>query len=61
MALEAKTRCEKEAHRVKCYNLEIDEIEKMIDKLTLVYSVGLQKGENYAKMKVEGPPSNNEE
>ena len=60
-ALESKTRCEKEANRVKFYNREIDEIEKMIDKLSLVYSVKLQKGENYATMKVEEPPSDNEE
>lgn len=31
----------------------------MIDKLLLVHSVGLQKGENYAMMKVEEPPSDN--
>lgn len=60
-ALEEKTKCEKEVHRMKCYNREIDEIEKMIDKLLLVYSVGLQKGENYAMMKMEEPPSDNED
>ena len=59
MALDQKARCEKEAHRAKCYDREIDEIEKMIDKLSLIYSVGLQKGVNYAKMKVEEPPSDN--
>jgi hypothetical protein len=31
----------------------------MIDKLSLVYSVGLQKGKNYATMKLEEPPSDN--
>ena len=61
MALDAKTRCEKEAHRAKCYNIEIEEVEKMIDKLSLVYSVGLQKGANYAMIKMEEPPSDNEE
>jgi hypothetical protein len=61
MTLEAKNRYEKEAHRVKCYNMEIDEVEKMIDKLSLVYSVGHQKGANYAMMKMEDPPSDNEE
>ena len=44
---------------MKCYNREIDEIEKIIDKLSLVYSVGLQKGVNYAIVKVEEPPSDN--
>jgi len=29
----------------------------MIDKLLIVYSVGLQKRINYAMMKVEEPPS----
>ncbi len=57
MALETKTKCENKAHRVKRYDLEIDEIEKMLDKLYIVYSVGLKKGENYAMMKVEQPPS----
>ena len=33
----------------------------MIDKLSLVYSVGLKKGKNYAMMKVEEPPSDNED
>jgi hypothetical protein len=47
---------------VKCYNREIAEVEKMIDKLLLRYSVGgLQKGENYAMMKMEEPPSDNED
>lgn len=32
----------------------------MIDKLSLVYSVGLHKGVNYAMMKVDEPPSDNE-
>ena len=59
MALVSKTRCENEAHRVKCYDQEIKEVEKMIDKLSFIYSVGLQKGENYARMKVEEPPSGN--
>ena len=58
-ALEAKTKYENKAHRVKCYNLEIDKIGKMIDKLYGVYSVGLQKRENYAMIKVEDPPSDN--
>lgn len=31
MALEFKIRYKQEAHRVKCYNQEIYEIEKMID------------------------------
>ena len=56
------TQCEREAHRVKCYNHEIDVIEKMIDKLSLIHSVkplGLQKRKNYAKIKVEEPPSDN--
>ncbi len=48
-------------HRVKCYNREIAEVEKMIDKLLLRYSVDLQKGENYAMTKMEEPPSDNEE
>jgi hypothetical protein len=61
MALEAKTRCENESHRVKCFNREIAEIEKIIDKMTFRYSFGLQKGENYAMMKMEEPPSDNEE
>ena len=46
MALIAKARCENETRRVKCYNREINEIGKMIDKMLLVYSVGLKKGEN---------------
>lgn len=33
----------------------------MIDRLSLVYSIGLQKGENYATTKVSEPPSDNEE
>ncbi len=57
-ALEEKTKCEKKTHRMNCYNREI---EKMIDKLLLVYSVGLQKGENYTMMKMEEPPSDNED
>lgn len=61
LALESKTICEEEEHRWKNYNSEIREIEKMIDKLSLVYSVGLQKRENYAMMKMEEPPSDNEE
>ncbi len=62
MALDAKTRCEKESHRVNCFSQEIDEIEKMIDKMTFTCSVGgLQKGENYAMMKMEEPPSDNED
>ena len=60
-ALEAKTACEEEAYRAKIYRLEIKEIEKMIDKMSIKHSVGLQKGENYAMMKVEEPPSDNEE
>lgn len=56
---EAKTRSDMEAHRMKCYNREIDEIEYKIDKLSIVYSVGPQKGINYAKIKVEDPPSDN--
>ena len=59
MALEKKTECENQAHRAKCYDLEIDKIEKMMDKLYGVYSVGLKKGENYAMIKVEQPPSDN--
>ena len=59
MALETKTEYENEAQRAKRYDLEIDKILKMIDKLygVGVYSVGLKKGENYAMMKVEQPPS----
>ena len=61
MALEEKTLCERETKRAKCYKVEIEEIEKMIDKLSLVYSVGLKKRENYANKKVEDPPSDDED
>lgn len=58
-ALQAKKICEREAHRAKCFEEEIDKIEKMIDRLSLVYSVRLQKGVNYANMKIRKPPSDN--
>ena len=35
------------------------QIEKEIDRLHGVSLIGLQKGENYAMMKVEEPPSDN--
>lgn len=60
-ALHAKTECEDQAFRAKCYKKKIKEIEKEIDKLYGVTLVGLQKGVNYATMKVEEPPSDNEE
>jgi len=59
MSLEAKTLCEKEAHRAENYRREIKIIEQMIDKLSLGDSVGLQKRKNYVMMKVEKPPSDN--
>lgn len=61
MALEEKTQCENEADRVRFYNRKIREIEKEIDRLYGETLVGLQKGENYARMKMEEPPSDNEE
>ena len=33
----------------------------MIDKLSLMHSVGLQKRENYVRIRMEEPPSDNEE
>jgi hypothetical protein len=39
--------------RFKNYNKEIYEVEKMIDKLSLVFSAGLIKKENFATKKVE--------
>ena len=58
-ALEEKTCFEIEYHRMKCYRQEIQKTEKMIDRLSKVYDVGLEKGVNYAMKKVEEPPSDN--
>jgi len=46
---------------VRFYNRKIREVEKEIDRLYGETLVGLQKGENYARMKMEEPPSDNEE
>lgn len=39
-------RREKEVQRVKAYDMEVDEVEKRIDKLKLVYSFEPQKRVN---------------
>ncbi len=58
-ALEEKTKFEREFHRMKCYEQEIKEVERMIDRLLLVDTVGIKKKVNYATKKVEEPPSDN--
>lgn len=45
-ALEEKTQWENQVHRVKCYNREIDIIEAMIEKLSLLHSFRLQQNSN---------------
>ena len=52
MASYAKTRSEAESNRVNYYDHQIELIEKEIDRLWKISSIGLQKGTNYAKMKV---------
>jgi len=62
MALDAKTMCEYHSLQVRNIDKKIIKIGNMINELLLEYSThGLQKGENYAMMKMEEPPSDNEE
>ena len=62
MALDAKTMCEYHSQQVRNIDKKIIEIDNMINELLLEYSThGLQKGKNYAMMKMEEPPSDNEE
>jgi hypothetical protein len=61
MALDAKTMCEYHSLQVRNINKKIIKIGNTI-KLLLEYPThGLQKGKNYAMMKMEEPPSDNEE
>ena len=62
IALDAKTMCEHHSLQVKNINQEIIKIDNTIKELLLVYPTHrIQKGENYAMMKMEEPPSENEE
>ena len=54
--------CEHHSLKIKNINKEILKIDNTIQELSLEYPTRwLQKGENYAMMKMDEPPRDNEE
>lgn len=53
----AKTRSENRAHKMICYNAELDILQEKIDRLSKAASIGIRIGGNYVKIKNKVHPS----
>jgi len=61
MALDSKTMYNHHSLQVRNINKEIIKIDNIIKELSINYPIiEFHKGKNYATMKVEEPPSDNE-